>query len=70
MNALMEKVIQQVITAAAKVTMLSTGLTGTPASLGKLFHAKRITNSQKIIEELKRKAKLYIFHSDLYFLSV
>ena len=50
----MEKVIQQVITAAAKVAMLSTGLIGTPASLGKLFHAKRITNSQKNIEELKK----------------
>ena len=50
----MEKVIQQVITAAAKVTMLSAGLIGTTASLGKLFHAKRISNSQKNIEELKK----------------
>ena len=47
----MEKVIQQVITAAAK---LSTGLIGTTASLGKLFHAKRISNGQKNIEELKK----------------
>ena len=54
MNALMEKAIQQVITAAAKVALLSTGLIGTRASLGKLFHAKRITNSQKNIEELKK----------------
>ena len=54
MNALMEKVIQQVITAAGKVAMLSTGLIETPVSLGKLFHSKRITNSQKIIEELKK----------------
>ena len=44
-NALMEKVMYQVITAAAKVVMLSTGLIGTPASLGKLFYSKRITNS-------------------------
>ena len=50
----MEKVIQQVTIAAAKVAMLSTALIGTPASLGKLFHAKRITNSQKNIEELKK----------------
>ena len=50
----MEKVIQQVIIAAAKVAMLSTALIGIPASLGKLFHAKRITNSQKNIEELKK----------------